>query len=150
VLSSGTYHQFEKKPNNREVWDTPPEVVPLFQVPLTIQALFGTRKGSLVAVGYLGKGARSHRLLVRCDCGRYEVRVVHRWKKLRDVNNYCQFCDQREKLKMAHLPDAEKDRLKRLARERAGLPSEAEIQAAANQRRKAQTEQVLAGLLKRR
>jgi hypothetical protein len=79
VISTGTYHEFKKKENCREVWDTPPETVPLFLVPQPVRELFGTRKGSLLVVGYLGRSdnwagkKKGQRLLVRCDCGRYEV-----------------------------------------------------------------------------
>lgn len=130
VLSTGTHHEFKKVNNCREVWDTPPEVVPLFQVPEPVKQLFGTRKGSLVVVGYMGRRDNAQgkkvdqRLLVRCDCGRYEVRIARRWRKPANaVFERCQFCDQRENLKVSHLPYAERDRLENLKRARHGLPS---------------------------
>lgn len=130
ILSTGYHHEFKKAENCRESWDTPPEVVPLFQVPEPIKQLFGTRKGSLVMVGYLGRknsanGKKSEqRLLVRCDCGRYEVRVGRRWRKTgNEIFERCQFCDQREKLKVSHLSNAEKDRIENLKRAQHGLPS---------------------------
>lgn len=130
VLSTGYHHEFAKQDNCRESWDIPPEVIPLFQVPEPVKRLFGTRKGSLVVVGYLGrrdnaKGKKiSQRLLVRCDCGRYEVRIAQRWRRSgNEIFERCQFCDQREKLKQSHLPYTERDRLENLLRARNGLLS---------------------------
>lgn len=129
VVSAGEHYEFKKPNNCREVWDTPPEVVPLFQVPEIIKVLFGSRKGSLVAVGYLGRHKNNRnnkgeqRLLVRCDCGRYEVRSARRWRKAgNEIYERCQFCDEREKLKVSHLSYAERDRVENIKRARAGLP----------------------------
>jgi len=130
VLSAGYHHEFKKVDNCREFWETPPEVIPLFQVPEPVKQLFGTRKGSLVAVGYLGRrdnqqGKKTdQRLLVRCDCGKYEVRIARKWRRSgNEIFERCQFCDQRERLKVSHLPTAERDRLENLNRARHGLPS---------------------------
>lgn len=132
VISAGVHHEFQKKDTDREVWDTPPEVVPLFEVPESIKQWFGTRKGSLVVVGYLGlrktpSGTKKHRLLVRCDCGRYEVRRANHWRKTgNEIYERCQFCDQREDLKVSHLLPAERERLDNLKRARHGLLSQAD------------------------
>lgn len=130
ILSTGYHHEFKKLDNCREYWETPPEVIPLFQVPEPVRQLFGTRKGSLVAVGYLGRRDNAQgkktdqRLLVRCDCGRYEVRIARRWRKTgNEIFERCQFCDQRERLKISHLSNAERDRIENLNRARHGLPS---------------------------
>lgn len=148
VISAGVHHEFQKKENNRESWDAPPEVVPLFQVPDQIKELFGTRKGALVVVGYLGKTKHSsgnkYRLLVRCDCGRYEVRVAKHWRrKGNEIFEYCQFCDQRERLKVSHLPNVEKDRLEDLKRARHGLPTKNDERA---ERRKKADDKMLEAL----
>jgi len=130
VLSTGYHHEFKKSRNNREVWDAPPETVPTCYTPEPIKCLMGQRKGSLVVVGYLGRrrsqfGAKKGQiLLVRCDCGRYEERVARRWRKTgNEIFEMCQFCDQRERLKVSHLPNAERDRIENLNRARHGLPS---------------------------
>lgn len=130
VLSRGYHHEFEKKANNRESWDTPPDVLPSCYTPESIQVLIGQRKGSLVAVGYLGRRRsqfgrkKGQILLVRCDCGKYEERVAQRWRRSgNEIYERCQFCAQREKLKVAHLSVVERDRLDDLQRARHGLPS---------------------------
>lgn len=109
VISKGTHYTPTKKNNLRESWDTPPPLV----TPTTeaVKSLFGMRKGNLVVVGYLGSSSSgSARLLVRCDCGKYEVRLSNRWRKHSGLNNYCQFCENFQKLKFAHLSDEEKAR----------------------------------------
>jgi len=130
VLSTGYHYEFKKAPNNREVWYAPPETVPMCYTPEPIRLLMGQRKGSLVVVGYLGRrrsqfGAKKGQiLLVRCDCGGYEERVARRWRKRgNEIFEMCQFCDQREKLKLLHLSNAERDRAENLKRARHGLPS---------------------------
>jgi hypothetical protein len=66
---------------------------------------------------------------------------------LKALSNYCQFCEQREKLKVAYLSNEERDRLRSLQHARAGLPTEAEMEAAANQRRREYSERLLESLL---
>jgi hypothetical protein len=107
VISKGTHYIPPKKNNTREYWETPPPLVT--SVTEAVKSLFGTRKGSLTVIGYLGSSSSgSARLLVRCDCGKYEVRLSNRWRKHSGINNYCQFCEYTQKLKFAHLSDGEK------------------------------------------
>ena len=107
VVSKGTHYTPPKKNNLREYWETPP---PLLTPPTeAVKSLFGERKGNLTVAGYLGSSSSgSARLLVRCDCGKYEVRLSSRWRKHSGIKNYCQFCDYLQKLKVAHLSDDEK------------------------------------------
>lgn len=129
VLSRGYHHEFKKGNNNRESWDIPPEVIPAVYTPEDVKKLIGERKGALVVVGYLGhhqsaqKNNKKDRLLVRCDCGKYEVRVARRWRKNNEIDNRCQFCDLKEDLKVRHLSHEERDRLENQRRLRVGLPT---------------------------
>jgi hypothetical protein len=107
VISKGTHYEPPKKSSTREYWETPPPLVTLATE--AVKSLFGTRKGNLTVIGYLGSSSSgSARLLVRCDCGKYEVRLSNRWRKHSGINNYCQFCEYIQKLKLAHLSDEEK------------------------------------------
>ena len=109
VVSKGTHYITPKKNNLRESWDTPPPSVTF--IPDAVKELFEQRKGNLTVKGYLGSSSSgSARLLVRCDCGKYEVRLSNKWRKHPGLNNYCQFCGYVQKLKHAHLSDEEKDK----------------------------------------
>jgi hypothetical protein len=150
VLSTGYHHEFTKTDQDREVWEIPPEVVPLYLVPPTIRELFGKRKGSLLVVGYLGRRRTNggnqgrQKLLVRCDCGRHEIRNAQKWRQ-REVGgeDYCQLCARRERLKTRNLPGKERDRLRQLYRTLKGVPTCSEQEALNNKRRKAYTERLL-------
>lgn len=154
VISRGYHHEFTKTDQDRDVWEIPPEVVPLYSVPPTIRELFGTRKGSLLVVGYLGRRRTSggnqgrQKLLVRCDCGRYEIRNAQKWRQ-REAGgeDYCQFCAKRERLKTNHLSENERERVRDLERVRRGSCPRSELEASNNQRRKAHTERLLESLL---
>lgn len=129
VVSSGYHFEPTVPPSNREIWDTPPEVVPTVYVPTPIRELIGQRKGRMVIIGYLGRrysqfGTKKGQiLLVRCDCGKYEERVARKWRKNHGLTNRCQVCDVKERLKVQHLSHAEKDALENRERKRRGLPT---------------------------
>lgn len=88
----------EKKNNLRELWDDSPPTKP---VPSTIKNLIGFKKGRLTVVGYLGfkqikNGLRRNKWLVRCICGRYEVRTQDTLmrQKTAHIEDMCQICQK--------------------------------------------------------
>lgn len=111
VVSRGVHHSFEQKEKNRAFWETPPPLAAT--IPEHIKPLINTRKGNLVCVGYLGTTSkRRAKLLVRCDCGKYEVRLANKWRTPQ-YSCRCQFCEQLTKLRHAHLSFEERDRIEK-------------------------------------
>lgn len=71
-------------------------------IPEHIKPLIKTRKGKLVVVGCVSN-KKGIKLVVRCDCGKYETRRPSSWKRP-NHSNYCQLCEQMENLRLRHLP----------------------------------------------
>jgi hypothetical protein len=124
VVSKGIHHGFIRKNDQNRLWRDPPQTLSLRLTPEPVKRLLGERKGSLVVTGYLGRRDSStgkkkgQRLLVRCDCGYYEVRMAHLWRKHEDHQGYCQMCNRKEGLKKRGVPIPERQRMESLHRPR--------------------------------
>lgn len=98
----------KKKNNKRELWNDPPPTKP---IPGTIKNMVGFQKGRLTVVGYLGfknkvknritkdgkqytENMRLNKWLVRCTCGRYEIRTQQSLtrKRTAHLEDMCQIC----------------------------------------------------------
>lgn len=53
----------------------------------------GLRRGNLVAVGFLNRKPNSKSIwLMRCDCGKYTIRLIKGWVKRLDAHDECDAC----------------------------------------------------------
>jgi hypothetical protein len=101
-------------------WDAPP--LPEMEQPAGAVDFSGMRRGSLVAFRYLanrvGKGVV---WVCRCDCGRYEPRMMRRLTKKLDATDMCAFCQKAFYITHCKVPhDTRSDLQRRLERKAAG------------------------------
>ena len=89
---------------SRDIWETPP---PMRRVPTsnpTAAGIVGLRTGRLVVVGLYDGGSKNHKSswVVRCDCGRYELRKARALRNPENTNDKCQECDHLERIRTNH------------------------------------------------
>jgi len=78
------------KPSEAETFDAPP--LPLAKRPYSAIDYSGFRRGNLVAFRYHGSHSKKGSIwLCKCDCGKYEFRVVGKWAK-KDADDACIVC----------------------------------------------------------
>lgn len=105
---SGASIHYEPKINDaRESWDAPPALRP---IPPNVPPLVGRRFGRMVVVGL--QAETNGRWVVRCACGKYEVRRAAAINGKYAAVQQCQVCDHLDKLR--HI-----DRVRQFGAERA-------------------------------
>jgi hypothetical protein len=106
VISKGFQYEPAKR-FNQEIWDAPPtNVQPLRG---RLRGFRGSRQNRMEVVGFIANPPKIGKFLVRCDCGKYELRKISSWKKMRAFDDCCQRCRHIEYLKYSHLPNDQRD-----------------------------------------
>ena len=83
---------YSLKPHTLVTWDVCP---PLHRPPTVVEDLRGTRRGSMIVIGYDRRVKRGdHAWIARCDCGIYEVRRGRAWRRglANTTVDSCQWC----------------------------------------------------------
>ena len=102
VMKPGIHYEPDIK-FGQQIWDYPIETLPLPKYTIN---MIGQKRGKLTIVGYVGRKKKSgnnyHYWLVRCNCGKYEIRNGQNFRRQQKKDNQddcCQICRHLQYLK---------------------------------------------------
>ena len=103
VVKKGIHYDERTRQENYYISKIPLPIIPF--IGHKEHDLTGNKYYRLRVIGYIGKGSRTGRWLVRCTCGNYEVRLAKVLKRKEEEYGKCSHCQDLDYIKSEEYRD---------------------------------------------